>query len=92
MYSIQLYSVKKPYYSFSVSYSLNFSPVWVSPRDSEHLRINVMLVYCKERVIVVIILFKGRNFIDVIKEVDLEVNTRKTKYILLSPHQNAGEK
>jgi hypothetical protein len=28
--------------------------------------------------------------IDKSKEIDLEVNTEKTKYVLLSRHQNAG--
>jgi hypothetical protein len=32
---------------------------------------------------------KNTNF-DTIKEVGLEVNTEKTKYMLLSRHQNAG--
>jgi hypothetical protein len=31
------------------------------------------------------------NLIDASKEVDLEVNTEKTKYMLLSCHQNAGQ-
>jgi hypothetical protein len=31
------------------------------------------------------------NVIDGSKEVGLEVNTEKTKYILLSRHQNAGQ-
>jgi hypothetical protein len=33
---------------------------------------------------------KNRNF-DNTKEVGLEVNTEKTKYMLLSHHQNAGK-
>jgi hypothetical protein len=32
-----------------------------------------------------------QTLIDTSKEVDLEVNTEKTKYILLSYHQNAGQ-
>jgi hypothetical protein len=31
------------------------------------------------------------TLIDAIKEVGLEVNTEKTKYMLLSRHQNAGQ-
>jgi hypothetical protein len=31
------------------------------------------------------------TLIDASKEVDLEVNTEKTKYMLLSRHQNAGQ-
>jgi hypothetical protein len=31
------------------------------------------------------------TLIEASKEVDLEVNTEKTKYMLLSPHQNAGQ-
>jgi hypothetical protein len=31
------------------------------------------------------------NLIDASKEVGLEVNTEKTKYMLLSCHQNAGQ-
>jgi hypothetical protein len=31
------------------------------------------------------------TLIHAIKEVDLEVNTEKTKYMLLSRHQNAGQ-
>jgi hypothetical protein len=31
------------------------------------------------------------TLIDTIKEVGLEVNTEKTKYMLLSRHQNAGQ-
>jgi hypothetical protein len=33
----------------------------------------------------------SETFIDDSKEVDLQVNTQKTKYILLSHHQNAGQ-
>jgi hypothetical protein len=32
-----------------------------------------------------------QSLIDASKEVGLEVNTEKTKYMLLSPHQNAGQ-
>jgi hypothetical protein len=32
-----------------------------------------------------------QTLIDASKEVDLEVNTEKTKYMLLSRHQNAGQ-
>jgi hypothetical protein len=32
------------------------------------------------------------TLIDATKEVGLEVNVKKTKYILLSRHQNAGQK
>jgi hypothetical protein len=32
-----------------------------------------------------------QTLIDPSKEVDLEVNTQKTKYMLLSCHQNAGQ-
>jgi hypothetical protein len=31
------------------------------------------------------------NLIDASKEVDLEVNTEKTKFVLLPRHQNAGQ-
>jgi hypothetical protein len=31
------------------------------------------------------------TLIDVSKGVDLEVNTENTKYMLVSPHQNAGQ-
>jgi ribosomal protein S2 len=33
----------------------------------------------------------AQTLIDASKEVDLEVNTEKTKYMLLSRHQNAGQ-
>jgi hypothetical protein len=32
-----------------------------------------------------------QTLIDASKEVDLEVNTERTKYMLLSRHQNAGQ-
>jgi hypothetical protein len=35
--------------------------------------------------------YNTETLIDASKEVDLEVNTEKTKYILLSNHQNAGQ-
>jgi hypothetical protein len=32
-----------------------------------------------------------QTLIDTSKEVGLEINTKKTKYVLLSRHQNAGQ-
>jgi hypothetical protein len=37
------------------------------------------------------IFYVHKNFIDSSKEVGLEVNAEKTKYMSLSRHQNAGQ-
>jgi hypothetical protein len=34
---------------------------------------------------------KHRNLVDASREVDLEINVEKTKYMLLPHHQNAGQ-
>jgi hypothetical protein len=34
---------------------------------------------------------KRKSLIDASKEVGLEINVEKTKYMLLSPHQNVGQ-
>jgi hypothetical protein len=54
-------------------------------------------IYLREKISVCIVVVietieqKIETLIDASKEIDLEVSTEKTKYMLLSRHQNAGQ-
>jgi hypothetical protein len=64
---------------------------WTSPDGKTHNHIDRILIGSRWHSIVLDVRsFRGAEC-DASKEVDLEVNTEKTKYMLLSRHQNAGQ-